>query len=70
MAEQKNKNTEQTQRGVVFIMRLLMKEKCSMPSLAEMDKALEKHLGGVECFCCKEGMASFAVPSTMLEAEN
>lgn len=67
MAEQKNKNTEQSQRGVVFIMRLLMKEKCPMPSLAEMDKALEKHLGRVECFCHKEGMASFAVPKYKAE---
>ena len=40
-------------------MHLLMKEKCSMPSRKRMEEVLEKHLGGVECFCCDENVAGF-----------
>lgn len=52
---------------LVFVMQLLMKEKCSMPEKDKMTEIMEKHLGGVECFCHEKNMAGFAVTKYKVE---
>lgn len=45
----------------VFVMQLLMKEKCSMPEKEYMTSVMEKHLGTVENFSYSRECAGFAV---------
>lgn len=61
--EKKVLNQDLTQKvtgGSVFLMRLLMKEKCEMPSKEEMTRVMEAHLGDVDCFCYDHKVAGFA----------
>lgn len=46
--------------GSVFVIHLLMKEKCEMPSREKMTSIMEKHLGKVDCFCHDSKVAGFA----------
>lgn len=46
--------------GAVFVIHLLMKEKCEMPSKDYMTDIMQKHLGDVECFCHDNKIAGFA----------
>lgn len=65
MSKNENKPFQQDlskkeQPGSVFIIHLLMKEKCAMPSRERMMSVMEKHLGEVECFGYDSKMAGFA----------
>lgn len=53
--------------GSVFIMHLLMKEKCDMPDQAIMTSTMQKYLGDIECFCHNEDVAGFAVNKHKIE---
>lgn len=62
-----NKNTilqqdlsQEERPGSIFVIQLLMKEKCEMPSKEIMTKVIEKYLGEVDCFCHDEKVAGFA----------
>lgn len=59
--------TQKEQNNSVFIMHLLMKEKCSMPSKELMLQAMHKHLGEVDCFVHDEKNAAFAVKKYQVE---
>lgn len=48
------------QQGMVFLVHLLMEEKCTMPDEDLMNSIMRKHLGDVECFSYNETMAGFA----------
>lgn len=48
------------QQGMVFLVHLLMEEKCILPDKDVMDSIMRKHLGNVECFSYDETMAGFA----------
>ncbi len=52
--------SQSVQPGMVFIMQLLMKDKCTMPEKQAMTSIMEKHLKDVECFCYDEKVAGFA----------
>ena len=52
--------TQQEHPGSVFVIHLLMKETCGMPSKEEMTAVMEKHLGEVDCFCHDKKVAGFA----------
>jgi hypothetical protein len=41
---------ENERPGSIFLIHLLMKEKCEMPSQERMTAVMEKHLGEVDCF--------------------
>ena len=47
--------------GQIFMMYLLMKDKCAMPEKDMMTSVMEKHLGEVDCFSHDKGVAGFAV---------
>ncbi|MBP3384628.1 MAG: DUF4261 domain-containing protein [Firmicutes bacterium] len=48
------------QQGMVFLVHLLMEEKCILPDKDVMDNIMRKYLGNVECFSYDETMAGFA----------
>jgi len=52
--------SKQETPGSVFVMHLLMKEKCSMPPREHMTAIMEKHLGDVECFAHDKKTAGFS----------
>ncbi|MGC6174663.1 DUF4261 domain-containing protein [Lacrimispora sp. 38-1] len=52
--------TKQEHPGSVFVIHLLMKEKCEMPSKEKMTAVMEKHLGELDCFCHDTKVAGFA----------
>lgn len=52
--------TEKEKPGMIFVMHLLMKEKCKMPSKKKMTEIMQKHLGDVDCFSHDSKMAGFA----------
>lgn len=47
--------------GQIFMMYLLMKDKCVMPDKDSMTNIMKKHLGDVDCFCHDNKVAGFAV---------
>jgi len=51
--------TQKERPGSIFVIHLLMKEKCEMPSKQTMTSIMEKHLGKVECFCYGTETAGF-----------
>ncbi|MBQ7776005.1 MAG: DUF4261 domain-containing protein [Lachnospiraceae bacterium] len=53
--------------GTVFMMHLLMKEKCEVPAQEKVIEVMRKHLGDVECFSYDGKMAGFAVKKHMVE---
>lgn len=53
-----NQNKEDS--GHIFVMYLLMKDKCVMPDKDMMTRVMEKHLGNVDCFCHDNKVAGFA----------
>lgn len=59
--------TQKEQNNSVFIMHLLMKEKCSMPSKEFMTQIMHKHLGEMDCFAYSEKYAAFAVKKYQVE---
>lgn len=52
--------SQKEQPGIVFIMRLLMKDFCEMPDKEFMTEIMKKHLGDVNCFCHDDKVAGFA----------
>lgn len=46
--------------GMVFVIHLLMEEKCKAPEKKLMHKIMAKHLGETDCFCYDSNMAGFA----------
>jgi len=46
--------------GMVFIVHLLMTEKCEMPDKQTMQNVMNKHFGDIDCFCHNEKTAGFA----------
>ena len=46
--------------GMVFMIHLLMEEKCEMPEKEHIHKIMCKHLGETDCFCYDGNMAGFA----------
>lgn len=53
----------------VFIMHLLTKDKCEMPSREKMLSVMEKYFGDVECFCHDEKTAGFSIKKYQVELE-
>lgn len=51
---------KQGEQGAVFVIHLLMREKCEMPEKGFMTEVMKKHLGDVDCFCHDEKVAGFA----------
>lgn len=51
---------KQGRQGEVFIIHLLMRDKCDMPEKEYMTEIMRKHLGDVECFCHDEKTAGFS----------
>ena len=45
----------------IFVIRLLMKEKCEMPDKEVFTSIMRKHLGNVDCFISNESVAGFAL---------
>ena len=60
---------QQEQPGRIFVMYLLMKEKCVMPDKEQMVSIMEKHLGEVDCFCHENNIAVFAAKKHNVEFE-
>lgn len=52
--------SQKEQPGSVFIIHLLMKEKCAMPHKEKMLSVMEKHLGETACFCYDGKVAGFS----------
>ena len=46
--------------GMVFMIHLLMEEKCEMPEKEYIHKIMCEHLGETDCFCYDGNMAGFA----------
>lgn len=55
--------------GMVFVMHLLMKEKCPIPDREQMTAVMQKHLGEVDCFCHEAHIAGFAAKKYKVEFE-
>lgn len=53
--------------GMVFMIHLLMEEECTLPEKDYMTGIMENHLGDVDCFCCDENVAGFAVKKYAVE---
>lgn len=58
---QQDLSIEDGNSGRVFIVHLLMEEKCTMPDKEYMTEVMNKHLGNVKCFMHDNKMASFSV---------
>lgn len=59
--------SEKEQPGRVFIISLLMKDKCEMPEKEHMTEVMRKHLGDVDCFCHDDRVAGFAAKKYEVE---
>lgn len=59
-------------QGVIFMVHLLMEERCAMPDKQLMHDVMNKHLGETECFCHDSRVAGFAAKkySVHFEKEN
>ncbi len=66
---QQDLEQEGARPGMVFMMQLLMKEKCPVPAKQEMQRVMQAHLGDVECFSHDATMAGFAVKKHLVEFE-
>lgn len=75
----KNKSSKVVQRqelnkkednNFVFLMHLLMKEKCEMPSKEEVMKIIEKHLGQIECYNHDSKSFGFAAKEYLIETKD
>lgn len=53
--------TQTEHQGLVFMMQLLMKEKCPMPDPSRMEAVMRKHLGDVDHFAHNSEVSGFAV---------
>lgn len=61
--------SKKEQPGLVFVMQLLMKNKCEMPKQEIMTEILQKHLGKVNCFAHDANMAGFTAENYKVEFE-
>lgn len=61
--------SEQEKPGMVFLMHLFMEEFCEMPDKDKMTEIMERHLGGVDCFCHSENVTGFAPKKYSVEFE-
>lgn len=59
--------SKEEQPGMIFMMQLLMKEKCEMPDKDMMTTVMQKHLGDVHCFAHDDKVAGFAVNQYKVE---
>lgn len=66
---QQNLSEEEENPGLVFMMRLLMKEHCKMPAQEKMVEVMQNHLGDVDCFSYDKNMAAFAINKYEVEFE-
>lgn len=57
-------------QGLVFVVQLLMKEMCAMPSKEKMTEIMKKHLGDVDCFKHDNKMAGFAPKKYKVECKD
>ncbi len=55
------------QPGMVFIIHLLMKDRCSMPQKDVMTSVMRKHLGEVQCFTHDDKLIGFAAKKYNVE---
>lgn len=62
--------SESIRPGMVFVMQLLMKEKCRIPKIEQMTATMKKYFGNVECFCYEENAAGFAIKKYMAELKD
>lgn len=46
--------------GMVFVIHLLMEEKCEMPNKEQMHGVMSKHLGETDCFCHSDNVTGFS----------
>ena len=53
--------------GMIFMMQLLMKEKCQVPAKETLMEVMERRIKEVECITYNETMAAFAVKKHMVE---
>ncbi|MBO4458327.1 MAG: DUF4261 domain-containing protein [Butyrivibrio sp.] len=65
-------NQHDNHPGMVFMIHLLMEDKCDIPEKEYMTKIMQKHLGEVDCFSHSTEMAGFAPKkySVHFEKEN
>lgn len=56
--------------GMVFMVHLLIDEKCAMPDKEYMHKIMNEHLGETDCFCYDEKIAGFAPKNYIAHFEN
>lgn len=68
---QQNLSIKDEHPGAVFVIHLLMEEKCEMPNKETMCSIMENHLGKTECFSYdNSNMAGFAPLNYMIHSEN
>lgn len=56
--------------GMIFMIHLLMDEKCGMPDKQTMQNVMNKHLGEIDCFCHDEKVAGFSAKKYFVHYEN
>ena len=61
--------SKKEQPGLVFVIQLLMKNKCEMPEQEIMTEIMQKHLGKVNCFAYDTNMAIFTAENYKEEFE-
>ena len=67
---QQDKSQHADHPGMIFMMHLLMDEKCEMPEKEHMTEVMRKHIGETECFCHDEKVAGFAAKNYLATFEN
>lgn len=56
--------------GMIFMVHLLMDERCEMPKKEYMHEIMNKHLGETDCFCYDSKVAGFAPKNYLVHFEN
>ena len=69
---QQDLKNKETHPGMVFLIHLLMEEKCELPDQETMCAIMNKHLGETDCFAYSESSAGFSAKrySIHFEKEN
>lgn len=66
---QQDTSKKEEHPGMVFIVHLLMEDKCDMPDKSYMHEIMNKHLGETDCFCHDGKVAGFAPKKYMVHFE-
>ena len=61
--------TQKEQEGDVFVIHLLMSEKCSVPEKQDLIGIIEDHLGEVDCYAYSDDSIGFSIKRYPLEIE-